>query len=253
MRHLSGMARDPVLILAHGQPSDPLPAARALADLAARVAVLLPQHQVTSATLAEPGAFTRALAGRATGLVYPMFMAGGWFTRVQIPAKLIEAGAEAGGWQVLEPFGCDPAVHALCVALAREAAAPELVLAAHGSGRSSVPSDIARHVAGRIAAAAGVGRVAVGFIDQVPQLSSLTGLGPEAVCLPFFAADGGHVTEDLPQALAKAGFAGRILPPVGLDPRVPGIVAAAITRGKPVCAERCHWATDPRLTDLTRA
>ena len=204
----------------------------------------MPGVAVTSATLAEPGALGRAVAGRAAGLVYPMFMAGGWFTRVQIPAKLAEVGATtgAGGWQVLEPFGCDPAVHDLCVSLAREAAAEELVLAAHGSGRSSVLSDIARHVAGRIGDEAGIGRVAVGFIDQVPQLSSLTGFGPRAVCLPFFAAEGDHVTDDLPQALTMAGFKGRILAPIGHDPRVPGIAAAAIARGKPVCAERCQWA-----------
>lgn len=238
------MAHHPVLILAHGQPSDPLPAAAELAAFAAKVAALMPGVAVTSATLAEPGALGRAVAGRASGLVYPMFMAGGWFTRVQIPAKLAEVGATtgAGGWQVLEPFGCDPAVHDLCVSLAREAAAEELVLAAHGSGRSTVPSDIARHVAGRIGDEAGIGRVAVGFIDQVPQLSSLTGFGPRAVCLPFFAAEGDHVTDDLPQALERAGFKGRILPPIGHDPRVPGIAAAAIARGKPVCAERCQWA-----------
>ncbi len=234
------MIGEPVLILAHGQPSDTHPATAALADFAARVAALMPGHPVTSATLAEPGALARAMAGRASGLVFPMFMAGGWFTRVLIPAKLAEVGAS--GWQVLEPFGCDPAVHDLCVGLAREAAAPELVLAAHGSSRSLVPSDIAHHVAGRIAQEAVVTRVAVGFIDQVPQLSSLSGFGPDAVCLPFFAAEGGHVTDDLPQALGQAGFPGRILPPVGLDPRVPVIVAAAIARGKTVCAEHCRWA-----------
>lgn len=234
------MAHDPVLILAHGQPSDPLPAAAELGLFAARVAALLPGHSVTSATLAEPGALARAVAGRSRGVVYPMFMAGGWFTRVQTPAKLAEVGAE--DWQVLEPFGCDPAVHGLSVSLAREAAAPELILAAHGSGRSSVPFDIACHVAQRIGLEAGVARVAVGFIDQSPRLSGLTGFGPDAVCLPFFAASGRHVTDDLPKAMADAGFAGRILPPVGLDPRVPAIVAAAIVRAKPVCAEHCQWA-----------
>ena len=237
------MMHDPVLILAHGQPSDPLPAAAELAAFAARVAALMPGRVVTSATLAEPGALARAVAGRARGLVFPMFMAGGWFTRAAIPAKLAEVGA--GGWQVLEPFGCDPAVHDLCVTLAQEAAAPEVILAAHGSGRSSVPSDIAGHVARRIGDEIGIGRVAVGFIDQVPQLSSLTGFGPDAVCLPFFAAEGGHVTDDLPQALAMAGFQGRILAPVGCDARVPGIVAAAISRGRAVCADRCDWAVRP--------
>jgi sirohydrochlorin ferrochelatase len=168
-----------------------------------------------------------------------MFMAGGWFTRVQIPAKLAEAGAV--GWTVLEPFGCDPAVHDLCVALVREAGADQVILAAHGSFKSRVPSDIARHVAARIAAATGAD-VAPGYIDQDPQLSSLTGRA--GICLPFFAAEGGHVSDDVPAALAKAGFQGRILPPVGLDARVPGIIAAAIARGVPVCADTCRWAGD---------
>jgi sirohydrochlorin ferrochelatase len=225
------------LIVAHGQPSDPRPAGAALKALAAKVQALLPGWSVGAATLAEANAMARAVAGRPGGVVYPMFMAGGWFTKVQIPKRLAEAGAT--GWTVLEPFGCDPLVHDLCVTLVREAAADQVILAAHGSFKSPVPSDIARHVAGRIAAGTGA-EVAAGFIDQAPQLASLTGRG--GVCLPFFAAEGGHVSDDIPAALAEAGFIGRILPPVGLDPRVPGIVAAAIARGVPVCDGTCRWA-----------
>lgn len=225
------------LIVAHGQPSDPRPAGAALESLAATVQASMPGWSVGAATLAEEGAMARAVAGRPGGVVFPMFMAGGWFTKVQIPKRLVEAGAV--GWTVLEPFGCDPSVHDLCVALVREAGADQAILAAHGSFKSSAPSDIARHVAGRIAAGTGAD-VAAGFIDQEPQLATLTGRG--GVCLPFFAAGGGHVSDDIPAALAEAGFAGRILPPVGLDARVPGIVAAAIRRGVPVCAAACRWA-----------
>lgn len=228
------------LILAHGQPSDPRSAAHALETLAARVQALMPGWTVAAATLAEQGAIARAVTGLAPGVVFPMFMAGGWFTRVQIPAKLAEAGVT--GWTVLEPFGCDAAVHDLCVTLAREAGAAEVILAAHGSSKSPVPSDIARHLAARMAVEAGL-RVTAGFIDQSPQLSTLDGFGQ--VCLPFFAAEGGHVSDDIPTALAEAGFQGRILPPVGLDDRVPAIIAAAIARGTPVCATACRWA---RLT-----
>ena len=227
------------LIVAHGQPSDPRPAGAALEALAARVQVLMPGWSVGAATLAEEGAIARAVAGRPGGVVFPMFMAGGWFTKVQIPKRLAEAGAV--GWTVLEPFGCDPAVHDLCVTLVREAGSDQVILAAHGSFKSAAPSDIAVHVAGRIAAETGAA-VAAGFIDQEPQLSTLTGLG--GVCLPFFAAEGGHVSEDIPAALATAGFQGRILPPVGSDARVPGIVAAAIARGEPVCKGACRWARD---------
>lgn len=225
------------IIVAHGQPSDPRPAGAALEVLAAQVQALMPGWSVGAATLAEEGAIARAVAGRPGGVVFPMFMTGGWFTRVQIPKKLAEAGAV--GWTVLEPFGCDPAVHDLCVTLAREAGADQVILAAHGSFKSSVPSDIAVHVAGRIAAEVGA-EVAVGFIDQEPQLASLT--GRDGVCLPFFVAEGGHVSDDIPAALAEAGFTGRILPPVGLDARVPEIIAAAVARGVPVCAGTCRWA-----------
>jgi sirohydrochlorin ferrochelatase len=230
------------LIVAHGQPSDPGPAADALERLAKAVEGHLPGWQVGAATLAEPGAMARAVAGLDGGVVFPMFMAGGWFTRVQIPSRLAEVGA--AGWSVLEPFGCDPAVHDLCVTLVREAGSDEagadqVILAAHGSFKSPVPSDIANHVAARIAVKAGAA-VRVGFIDQDPQLASLSGFG--TVCLPFFAAEGGHVSDDIPAALTKAEFRGRILPAVGLDARVPGIIAAALLRAAPVCAGTCRWA-----------
>jgi sirohydrochlorin ferrochelatase len=228
-----------ILIVSHGQPSDPAPAASALRALAGRVAALLPGWQVGSATLAEPGAIAEGVAGQRVGLVYPLFMAGGWFTRVQIPSRLAEAGA--ADWTVLEPFGCDPALHDLCVDLIRKTGAGEVILAAHGSFKSAVPADIAAHVAGRIGREVPA-RVMAGFIDQEPKLSGLGGFGPGSVCLPFFAAEGGHVSEDIPAALAQAGFRGRILPPVGADDRVPGIIAAAIRRGDPVCSATCRWA-----------
>jgi sirohydrochlorin ferrochelatase len=235
------MTLPPALILAHGQPSDPGPAAAELDALAARVAAFLPGRSVRAATLAEPGALDAALKGLAEGVVFPMFMAGGWFTRVQIPARLAAAGAT--GWRVLEPFGCDPGVHDLCVAQVRASTARAVILAAHGSFKSPAPGDIARHVAAQIATRTGL-PVTTGFIDQAPQLAALTGFGPETVCLPFFAADGGHVSLDIPKALKEAGFEGRCLPPIGLDPAVPGLIARAIDRAVPVCRHACRWAAE---------
>jgi sirohydrochlorin ferrochelatase len=226
------------IIVAHGQPSDPGPAARGLAHLAEQVAQNLPGWNVGSATLAEPGALGALAARMQTGVIFPMFMAGGWFTRVQIPARLAEAGQT--DWQVLEPFGCDPGVHDLAVQVAREAGPAAVLLAAHGSFKTSVPSDVARHVAARIARELGI-RAEAAFIDQMPQLDSVTGFGEGTVCLPFFAAAGGHVTDDIPAALTRAGFLGRLLPALGLDARVPAIIAAAITAGQSVCTTECRW------------
>jgi sirohydrochlorin ferrochelatase len=232
------MAMGAVLIVAHGQPSDPAPAEVAFARLAAAVAGHLPGWRVGSATLAAPGALAAALADLgAEGVVFPLFMAGGWFTRVHLPGKLAEAGAV--GWRVLEPFGCDEAVQDLAVQILVESGAEEAILAAHGSFKSPVPAAIAGRVAAR-GTAAGL-RVACGFIDQEPRLATLRGFGAGAVCLPFFAAEGGHVTEDIPAALAEAGFQGRLLPALGLDARVPALIAAAVQRGQGVCAGGCRW------------
>ncbi|MES2142865.1 MAG: hypothetical protein V4516_00565 [Pseudomonadota bacterium] len=194
------------IIVTHGQPSEPEPASRALAAFAARVSVLLAGWQVGSATLAEKGALAAVASAMPAGVIFPMFMTGGYFTRVAIPEHLRAGGVP--GWQVLEPFGCDPMVHDLCVTLAREAAADQVLLAAHGSFKSPVPSDIARHVAGRIAVEAGV-RADAAFIDQAPQLHGVRGFGPGAVCLPFFAAAGGHPAFRLHGQAGHSGGAGQ--------------------------------------------
>jgi sirohydrochlorin ferrochelatase len=228
------------VIVAHGQPSDPGPAAAALAALAGRVAELLPGWRIGSATLAEPGALAGAAAPLGRGLIYPLFMAGGWFTRSAIPARLAEAGL--AGWQVLEPFGCDPAVHDLALTIVAEEGGGDVLVAAHGSFKSPVPAAIAQSLAARIARATGA-RAEAAFIDQAPQLAQAAGWRSGALCLPFFAMAGGHVETDLPAALAQARFPGRLLPPLGLDPRVPALIAAGLRDPRPLCGT-CRFAAD---------
>lgn len=227
------MTEKSVLIVAHGQPSDPEPALAELQILAAHIAQYLPDWQVTAATLAT------GLSAHQ-GLVFPMFMSGGWFTRTALAQKLAAVG---GAGRILEPFGCDPAVQNLAVQIVAEAVGDlqgaEVLIAAHGSFKSSAPSDVAYHLARRFLTL-GAGRAEAAFIDQDPQLTHVTGFGPQAVCLPFFAARGSHVAHDIPQALT--GFAGRILPHLGGDARVAALIAQAISAGVSVCADRCRYS-----------
>lgn len=235
-------AMPPVLITAHGQPSNPGPAAAELADLAAKVAAHLPGQTIASATLAEPEALAEAVAKLGPGgLLFPLFMAGGWFTRTYLPARLTAAGAQ--DWQVLEPLGCLETLHALAVKTAAEALqshAGPIILAAHGSSKSSVPSDVAHHVATKIRAELGCD-VQTAFIDQAPQLKDLAPLGPQAICLPFFAASGGHVTTDIPAALTQSGFSGTLLPALGLRRELPALIANAIRAAQSVCLQDCRF------------
>lgn len=228
------MGEAPVLIVAHGQPGDPGAQQAAIEDLAARVSATLGAPDVRGATLAMPGALARAVAPGA--LVYPMFMAGGWFTRVELPRRLAQAGA--ADLHILAPFGADPGLPDLCLSLLARAASGHgwrlsetgLMIAGHGSGRSRAPSKAVYDMAEMLLPH--VARVACGFIEEPPHIfESARGFGPRAICLPFFATRAGHVVEDLPNALDEAGFEGLVLPPIGLASEVPVMIARAIDAG----------------------
>ena len=226
------------LIVAHGQPSDPAPAEADLALIAAAVSRHLSGWQLRSATLACPGALAAALNGLAAPLIFPFFMADGWFTRTALPRQLSEAGSARH--MILPPFGLMPETRALAAAAAQKAtlgrgwklADTTLVLAAHGSGRSPYPAEATRATEAHIIAECGFAEVRTGFIEEPPELADIArGTGPKAICLPLFVARWGHVVTDIPAALAAAGFRGPMLAPLGVRPEVPGIIATALRGG----------------------
>lgn len=229
------MTKPCALIVAHGQPGDPDGQQRAVEDLAARVSAMLGARDVRGVTLAMPGALDRAVAachGRSP-LVYPLFMAGGWFTRVELPRRLAEAGASTPC--ILPPFGGDPGLPQLALTLITDAARAqgwrladtELLIAGHGSGRSKAPADAVYALAEKLIPH--VARTACGFVEEPPHIfESAKGFGAKAICLPFFATQAGHVLQDLPQALTEAAFEGLLLPPIGLAAQVPAMIAHAI-------------------------
>ncbi|MDF0602862.1 CbiX/SirB N-terminal domain-containing protein [Psychromarinibacter sp. C21-152] len=220
------------LIVAHGQPSDPAPAEAALAKLAAQVQALRPEGPVRAATMAAPAALESALA-TAGGpvLVYPLFMAAGWFVTDALRKRL--AGAPA---TVLRPLGLDPGLEAVALRGLRVSAArrgwsegeTEVLLAAHGSATGTAAGRAAQGFAAALAAR-WPGPVAAGFVEQAPGVDEVArGMGARMLCLPFFAANGNHVRDDVRTALAAAGRADALLPPLGAHPAVPELIAAAL-------------------------
>jgi sirohydrochlorin cobaltochelatase len=233
-----GPATDPpaVLIVAHGSPSAFEPQEVAIRALAAQAGALLPGWSVRGATLAAHGALetaVRAIAGRRL-VVYPLFMSDGWFASTELPRRLSAAGCN--NFAIAPPLGLDPALHALCLAHALEGAAHEglepartaVLLAAHGSPSDPRPRAAAQRAADVIAASGQVREVRVGLIDEPPYLADAARLDAPALCLPFFAARAGHVTNDIPQALVGAEFEGPLLEPVGLHRDIPQLIAASL-------------------------
>lgn len=223
------------LIVAHGQPSDPGPPEAEMAKMARDIAGHLPGWRIGSATLAAPESLKLALQSLENPLIFPFFMADGWFIRTLLPRRLAEAGAPEA--RVLTPFGRLPDTAGLAVAILADALAargwrPEettLVLAAHGSGRSPHPAAAARALQSAISAQLTFADCRLGFIEEAPELVEVAeGAGPRALCLPLFVARWGHVEDDIPAALHAAGFQGVTLPPFGTDDRVPRIIATAI-------------------------
>jgi sirohydrochlorin ferrochelatase len=226
-----------VVLVAHGQPSDPAPAETDVARLAERVATELPDWTVRSATLAAPEALAVALEGTEAPVVFPFFMADGWFIRTALPDRLTRAGATDA--RILQPFGLMPEVHELAAAVAAEAARANgwrsqdctLILAAHGSGRSPYPAEAAQQTARAIADRVSFAAIRTGFIEEAPYLAeAASGAGPRALCLPLFVARWGHVVDDIPAALSKAAFSGVLLDPIGTLEDVPGLIARALAR-----------------------
>lgn len=226
------------LIVSHGSPSSPDEAERAIRALARAVRKLVPDLDVRGATLAASGALEGALDALAPArpVVYPMFMADGWFVATELRRRL---GAwRVGAWSVARPFGLDPALGPLCLKLATGAAAREgwrrqetaLLLAAHGSPSNPQPRAAAERIRAFLDAARVFRSVTLGFIDERPHLADLAGIDAPALCLPLFAARAGHVREDVPQALAEGGFRGRLLDPIGTHPAVARIIAIELSR-----------------------
>ena len=220
------------LIVSHGQPSDPDIGEAEIAELAAAVGRHLPDARVEGVTLASKYRIEKLSAARPGALIYPMFMADGWFTRTQLPKRL---AADVG--PQLVSFGMDctlPALaanwlHEVCQDRSLSPSKADLVIAGHGSGKSRRVSDATRRFADQVAAHFNPRSVQCGFVEEEPSLEeSLSGLGTNAICIPFFAAKRGHVLEDLPAAVAASGFSGVVLDPIGLHPDVPKLIADAL-------------------------
>ena len=125
------------LIVAHGQPSNPEPAESSLRDFAARVQVHAPGVNIHAATLAAPGALERKMETLSSDtVIYPLFMAKGWFVTKALPDRL-----QPHTPTILPPLGLDPELPKLAAKTIKETAAAqgwplgdvEVVLAAHGS------------------------------------------------------------------------------------------------------------------------
>ncbi|UYV36525.1 cobalamin biosynthesis protein CbiX [Rhodobacteraceae bacterium D3-12] len=201
--------------------------------LAENVARLLPGWRVEGGTLAAREAFEALLDRSERPLVYPFFMARGWFTETHLVKRI---NGRAG--RIIPPTGADPALPQMA-ARALETALRDngwkakdtaLLLAAHGSRTAPASSESAWVTEQVLSHVLGFRTTRTGFIEQEPFLrDQAAGLG-QAICLPFFALRAGHMLMDVPEALESAGFSGPVLPPLVEFPDLPAVIADSLRR-----------------------
>ncbi len=195
----------------------------------------LPDWQVSSATLAQPGALDAVLTGiEGAPFVYPLFMTDGWFVRSALPKRLGDAPAH-----ILPPFGGEAGLPALVVetlnleleARGWTASDTHLLVASHGSGRSPRSRQATEAFVEQLRAATDFAEIQTGYIEEVPFFGKVAMNCPDqALCLPFFAALGGHVKEDVADALSAAAFTGPCLAPIGTFDRIPAFIAESLRK-----------------------
>ena len=219
------------LIVAHGSPSEPEAQERELQALATRVNFFLPGWKVRGTTLAAEGRFEEKVVSLGTPLVFPFFMAQGYFTE-----KILRGKTSLLGFPQLEPFGTCGELVSIAASTIREIIAgkgwhpgdTQVLIAAHGSKVSNTSSDSAYRFSAQLKVEAGLLDCICGFVEEAPFLDTAACNLEKTICLPFFAIQAGHVVEDVPNALSQSGFQGPVLAPFIKWPQTPGLIARAL-------------------------
>ncbi len=193
----------------------------------------VPGWNIGSATLAAPGALATALSDAGPlPIVYPLFMTDGWFIQTLLPKRI---GAHPV--DILAPLGTEAALPDLVSSWLQselsqagwQSSETTLVIASHGSGRSQNSARDTNRFAQALTSRITFADTRTGYIEEAPYLSDAAKhAGHQSICLPFFAASGEHVQEDIPQALDQAEFTGLRLASIGTHPGIPALIANSL-------------------------
>lgn len=175
-------------------------------------------------------------------VVYPVFLADGYFTRTALPRLLVEAGPRQQGVsiKVLPPLGLDPALAELVAVKAASAAQASgfgveqtaLVLLGHGSSKSAAFRTATEGLAERARDRGPIHDVRIAFLEEPPSLiEAASDIRGPLVIVGLFAGDGLHGAEDVTRLINALGrddavFTGNVT----AFPELVDLMAAAVTR-----------------------
>jgi sirohydrochlorin ferrochelatase len=232
-----------VILAAHGDRGGECPNATLLSHCASLSEQKI-FHSVSAGVLrGEPqleDAVRGALTGGAKSLaIYPMFMSEGYFTGRVLVQRLaaLEIPIDV---HVLPPLGADPQVPALMLSLALRTATENgwpppltrLLVVGHGSKIGPASADATREVAAQIAQHSQFQSVDCAFLEEAEFLGDAL-IRPErtpTVVVGFFAGDGLHSAEDVPETIAETGSNAIYAGSIGKAPEVRELILQAVAK-----------------------
>ncbi|GAB4233865.1 MAG: hypothetical protein Kow0032_17430 [Methyloligellaceae bacterium] len=229
-----------LLLAAHGERNVPEPNAL-LAAHADALAELLPHIRVTYGVLNGEPAFEDALlqaaqAGAGRILVYPFFMAEGYFTASALPERVAAAGCSEAV-EILRPLGEAAGLPQImlddALAAAHRAdfdpAATRLLVVGHGSRSDAGSAQATARVADALRERGAFAEVAIALLEEPPGIAEqLEASALPAVVSGFFAGGGMHAARDVPDAIARSRTRAVYAGPVGASPQLRDIIAGAV-------------------------
>jgi sirohydrochlorin cobaltochelatase len=177
-------------------------------------------------------------------VVYPLFLADGYFTRVVLPRLVLGAIHQdaARTITILPPLGLEPALADLiadeaALAANTHAISPEeitVVLLAHGSTDDKASRISAERLAERVRQRPCFRETRIALLEEAASLAeAIADVHGPTIVVGLFAGEGMHGAEDAKRLIAELGRDDVVLVgPVGTFAGVDAIIAAAVTRSR---------------------
>jgi len=181
----------------------------------------------------------RALSSREV-VVYPLFLADGYFTRVALPRLVEKARRGDRAISVLPPLGLEPALaeviaeEAVAAAQSRGASsdAATVVLLAHGSTKDKASRAATEQLADGVRQSRRFRDTRVALLEEPPSLAeAVADIRGPVVVIGLFAGEGRHGALDASRLVAELARDDMILiGPVGTFAGIASVIAAAVKR-----------------------
>lgn len=229
------------VLVAHGDRGGASPNAALRAQAKAVSARVTPAHVCAGVLKGEPSLESALAEAGATGaqriVVYPLFMADGYFMR-KVRERVAAAGLSHAP-AILDPLGLDPALPEILLQETEKMASREgiepvsarLLVVGHGSKLGPAAANATRKAAARAAIARRFATVTTAFLEEEPFLDDMLRRGgaQPTVVAGFFFGDGMHAGEDVPDAIEETGANAIYTGAIGNSPAVANLIASAIT------------------------